>query len=138
MSFELALVWVLVEVVGVTGFVEEAVVVDGLVLGSDVDVEGALAVLVDVLDTVFDVWLGGRVVVDVFVDVVDFDGVVVVCCVAFVGLVVDVLDTVAFVIGAFVVVVWFVDVLVVVVLLLWCVDVGALADVGFVYDSCLS
>lgn len=131
MSFELALVWVLVEVVGVTGFVEEAVVVDGLVLGSDVDVEGALAVLVDVLDTVFDVWLGGRVVVDVFVDVVDFDGVVVVCCVAFVGLVVDVLDTVAFVIGAFVVVVWFVDVLVVVVLLLWCVDVGALADVGF-------
>ena len=71
MSFELALVWVLVEVVGVTGFVEEAVVVDGLVLGSDVDVEGALAVLVDVLDTVFDVWLGGRVVVDVFVDVVD-------------------------------------------------------------------
>lgn len=131
MSFELALVWVVVEVVGVTGFVEEAVVVDGLVLGSDVDVEGALAVLVDVLDTVFDVWLGGRVVVDVFVDVVDFDGVVVVCCVAFVGLVVDVLDTVAFVIGAFVVVVWFVDVLVVVVLLLWCVDVGALADVGF-------
>lgn len=131
MSFELALVWVVVEVVGVTGFVEEAVVVDGLVLGSDVDVEGALAVLVDVLDTVFDVWLGGRVVVDVFVDVVDFDGVVVVCCVAFVGLVVDVLDTVAFVIGAFVVVVWFVDVLVIVVLLLWCVDVGALADVGF-------
>lgn len=131
MSFELALVWVVVEVVGVTGFVEEAVVVDGLVLGSDVDVEGALAVLVDVLDTVFDVWLGGLVVVDVFVDVVDFDGVVVVCCVAFVGLVVDVLDTVAFVIGAFVVVVWFVDVLVVVVLLLWCVDVGALADVGF-------
>lgn len=131
MSFELALVWVVVEVVGVTGFVEEAVVVDGLVLGSDVDDEGALAVLVDVLDTVFDVWLGGRVVVDVFVDVVDFDGVVVVCCVAFVGLVVDVLDTVAFVIGAFVVVVWFVDVLVVVVLLLWCVDVGALADVGF-------
>ena len=131
MSFELALVWVVVEVVGVTGFVEEAVVVDGLVLGSDVDVEGALAVLVDVLDAVFDVWLGGRVVVDVFVDVVDFDGVVVVCCVAFVGLVVDVLDTVAFVIGAFVVVVWFVDVLVVVVLLLWCVDVGALADVGF-------
>jgi len=130
-SFELALVWVVVEVVGVTGFVEEAVVVDGLVLGSDVDVEGALAVLVDVLDTVFDVWLGGLVVVDVFVDVVDFDGVVVVCCVAFVGLVVDVLDTVAFVIGAFVVVVWFVDVLVVVVLLLWCVDVGALADVGF-------
>lgn len=130
MSFELALVWVVVEVVGVTGFVEEAVVVDGLVLGSDVDDEGALAVLVDVLDTVFDVWLGGRVVVDVFVDVVDFDGVVVVCCVAFVGLVV-VLDTVAFVIGAFVVVVWFVDVLVVVVLLLWCVDVGALADVGF-------
>ncbi|COE60403.1 Uncharacterised protein [Streptococcus pneumoniae] len=131
MSFELALVWVVVEVVGVTGFVEEAVVVDGLVLGSDVDDEGALAVLVDVLDTVFDVWLGGRVVVDVFVDVVDFDGVVVVCCVAFVGLVVDVLDTVAFVIGAFVVVVWFVDVLVIVVLLLWCVDVGALADVGF-------
>jgi hypothetical protein len=130
-SFELALVWVVVEVVGVTGFVEEAVVVDGLVLGSDVDDEGALAVLVDVLDTVFDVWLGGRVVVDVFVDVVDFDGVVVVCCVAFVGLVVDVLDTVAFVIGAFVVVVWFVDVLVIVVLLLWCVDVGALADVGF-------
>ena len=118
MSFELPLVWVVVEVVGVTSFVEEAVVVDGLVLGSDVDVEGALAVLVDVLDTVFDVWLGGRVVVDVFVDVVDFDGVVVVCCVAFVGLVVDVLDTVAFVIGAFVVVVWFVDVLVVVVLLL--------------------
>lgn len=131
MSFELALVWVVVEVVGVTGFVEETVVVDGLVLGSDVDVEGALAVLVDVLDTVFDVWLGGRVVVDVFVDVVDFDGVVVVCCVVFVGLVIDVLDTVAFVIGAFVVVVWFVDVLVVVVLLLWCVDVGALADVGF-------
>lgn len=81
MSFELPLVWVVVEVVGVTSFVEEAVVVDGLVLGSDVDVEGALAVLVDVLDTVFDVWLGGRVVVDVFVDVVDFDGVVVVCCV---------------------------------------------------------
>ena len=131
MSFELALVWVVVEVVGVTGFVEEAVVVDGLVLGSDVDVEGALAVLVDVLDAVFDVWLGGRVVVDVFVDVVDFDGVVVVCCAAFVGLVVVVLDTVAFVIGAFVVVVWFVDVLVVVVLLLRCVDVGALADVGF-------
>ena len=131
MSFELALVWVVVEVVGATGFVEEAVVVDGLVLGSDADDEGALAVLVDVLDTVFDVWLGGRVVVDVFVDVVDFDGVVVVCCVAFVGLVVDVLDTVAFVIGAFVVVVWFVDVLVIVVLLLWCVDVGALADVGF-------
>ena len=130
MSFELALVWVLVEVVGVTGFVEEAVVVDGLVLGSDVDVEGALAVLVDVLDTVFDVWLGGRVVVDVFVDVVDFDGVVVVCCVVFVGFVVDVFDTVGFVIGDFVVA-WFVEDFVLVVPLLGCIDVGAFADVGF-------
>lgn len=129
-SFEFALFGVVVDVVDVTGFVDETVVVDGLVLDRDVDVVGALAVLVDVFDTVFDVWLGGRVVVDVFVDVVDFDGVVVVCCVVFVGFVVDVFDTVGFVIGDFVVA-WFVEDFVLVVPLLGCIDVGAFADVGF-------
>lgn len=50
-SFEFALFGVVVDVVDVTGFVDETVVVDGLVLNRDVDVVGASAVLVDVLDT---------------------------------------------------------------------------------------